>query len=172
MLVAVLVGAARTKIEETSDPVEILRALNERLLGRASDHFATCVVAHLRPGGVMVVANAGHLQPYRNGKEMELPGSLPLGMVADVAYEAVSVQLEADDYLTFMTDGVVEAQNESGELLGFERVEGLAGLEPEIIAKAAMEHGQEDDITVVGVRVRAAAREVSQAGDMRAAEAT
>lgn len=154
MLVAVLVGAARTKIEETSDPVEILKMLNERLLGRASNHFATCVVAHLRPGGVMVIANAGHLPPYRNGMEMELPGSLPLGLVAGVEYEAVSVQLEAEDYLTFMTDGVVEAQNASGELLSFERVEALAGLEPESIAKAAMEHGQEDDITVVGVRVR------------------
>ncbi len=170
MLVAVLVGAARTKIEETSDPVEILKMLNERLLGRASDHFATCVVAHLRPGGVMVIANAGHLQPYRNGVEMELQGSLPLGLVVGVEYEAVSVQLEADDYLTFMTDGVVEAQNASGELLGFERVEALAGLEPESIAKAAMEFGHEDDITVVCVRVRAGA--VLQAAERRVGEAT
>ncbi|MGC8549886.1 MAG: SpoIIE family protein phosphatase [Acidobacteriaceae bacterium] len=172
MLVAVLVGAARTKIEETCDPVEILRVLNERLLGRANSHFATCVVAHLRPGGVMVIANAGHLQPYRNGVEMELPGSLPLGLVAGVEYEAASVQLEAEDYLTFMTDGVVEAQNASGELLGFERVEGLAGLEPESIARAAMEHGQEDDITVVGVRVLKLAGDASMVTGLRADELT
>jgi FtsH-binding integral membrane protein len=172
MLVAVLVGAARTKIEETSDPVQILRVLNERLLGRASGHFATCVAAHLRPGGVMVMANAGHLPPYRNGVAVELPGSLPLGIVPDVEYEAVSLQLDEDDYLTFMTDGVLEAQNASGELLGFERMETLAGLEPENIARAAMEFGQEDDITVVGVRVRAGAGAVSQAADRRVAEAT
>lgn len=172
MLVAVLVGAARTKMEETSDPVEILKMLNERLLGRANNHFATCVVAHLRPGGVMVMANAGHLPPYRNGVAMELSGSLPLGIVPDVEYEAVSLQLEADDYLTFMTDGVLEAQNASGELLGFERMEALAGLEPESIARAAMEFGQEDDITVVGVRVRAAVGAASQAANRKVAAAT
>lgn len=162
MLVAVLVGAARTKIEETSDPVQILRVLNERLLGRANSHFATCIVAHLRPGGAMVMANAGHLPPYRNGVAMELPGSLPLGIVSGVEYEAFSVQLDADDYLTFMTDGVLEAQNASGELLGFERMEALAKLDPGSIAKAAMEFGQEDDITVLGVKVRALKVDLAQ----------
>jgi hypothetical protein len=29
----------------------VLETLNDRLLGRAGGHFATCVVAHLRPGG-------------------------------------------------------------------------------------------------------------------------
>lgn len=155
MLVAVLVGAIRTRADETADPSEILRTLNERLLGRSGEHFATCVVAHLRPGGVMVVANAGHLPPYRNGTAMELAGSLPLGIAAAPVYEAYSIQLNPGDYLAFVTDGVPEARGVDGALLGFERLSKLAALPAGEIAKAAIAYGQDDDITVVGVRIRA-----------------
>ena len=41
--------AIRTKADENFDPAAILDALNQRLLGRAGGHFATCVAAHLRP---------------------------------------------------------------------------------------------------------------------------
>lgn len=157
MLVAVLVGAVRTRADETSDPAAILRTLNERLLGRAGGHFATCVVAHLRPGGFMTVANAGHLPPYRNGAALDLPGSLPLGIVSDAAYEVHTVQLEPADHLTFLTDGVLEARNAAGQLLGFDRLAQISSLSPEAIAQSAIAYGQEDDITIVGIRVGATA---------------
>jgi hypothetical protein len=158
MLVAVLVGAIRTLADQTTDPAAILPALNKRLLGRAGNHFATCIVAHLRPGGEMRIANAGHMPPYRNGAAMELPGSVPLGIVPGMKYEAQSVQLAADDYLIFLTDGVLEARNAMGELLGFDEVARLSSSDPEAIAGAAIAHGQDDDITVVGVRMCASTR--------------
>ncbi len=154
MLVAVLVGAVRTRADETFDPAAILHTLNGRLLGRAGDHFATCVVAHIRPGGIMRVANAGHLPPYRNGVAMELPGSLPLGIIPETHYDVFTVQLAAADQLTFLTDGVPEARNATGELLGFERLAAMASQTPESIAAAAMAHGQDDDMTIVSVRLR------------------
>jgi hypothetical protein len=153
MLVAVLVGAIRTKADENFDPAAILDALNERLLGRAGGHFATCVAAHLRPGGAMLIANAGHLPPYRNGVALDLPGSIPLGILRDAHYDVHTVHLDPADHLTFLTDGVLEARNTAGQLLGFEQTAALSSLPPEAIARAAIRHGQDDDITVVSVRV-------------------
>jgi serine phosphatase RsbU (regulator of sigma subunit) len=151
----VLVGALRTRGDETFDPAAILRTMNDRLLGRAGGHFATCVAAHLGVDRTMRVANAGHIPPYRNGAAMEIPGSLPLGIVAGVEYDVETVRLEAADHLTFVTDGVLEARNEAGELLGFERLASISVLPPMEIARAAIAHGQDDDITVVGVCLRA-----------------
>ncbi len=153
MLVAVLVGALRTKADETFSPVEILMKLNERLIGRAGSHFATCIAAHLQPDGTMLVANAGHLPPYRNGSALELPGALPLGIVRGAEYAVSKFTLAEADTLTFLTDGVLEARDAEGRLLGFDAMEQLSAKSPEVIAQAAIEHGQDDDITVVGVRI-------------------
>jgi serine phosphatase RsbU (regulator of sigma subunit) len=163
MLVAVLVGAIRTRADETFDPAAILDTLNDRLLGRAGGHFATCMVAHLRPGGTMLIANAGHLPPYRNGIPIDLPGSLPLGILSDVGYDVHTIQLDPADHLTFLTDGVLEARNSAGQLLGFEQTAQLSSLPPDVIARAAIHHGQEDDITIVSVRLRTVTHAVESA---------
>ena len=156
MLVAVLVGAICTRADETFDPAAILQTLNERLLGRAGGHFATCIVAHLRAGGEMRIGNAGHIPPYLNGAAMEIEGSLPLGILAKAKYDVVTMQTEPGDYLSFMTDGVLEARGVGGELLGFERLGKISGMSAEAIAGVAIKYGQDDDITVVGVSVREA----------------
>jgi len=151
MLVAVLVGAARTRAGETFDPVAILKTLNDRLVGRSSGHFATCLVAELRPDGQMRMANAGHLPPYLNGAEVGLEGSLPLGSVGKFEPSLRALQLRPGDQLTFLTDGVVEARNRDGELFGFDRTSALALHSAANIAHAAQDFGQNDDITVLRI---------------------
>ena len=54
--------------------------------------------------------------------------------------------------LTFVSDGVVEAENAHRELFGFERTRAISGKSAAEIADAAMAWGQNDDITVVTVR--------------------
>ncbi len=149
MLVAVLVGAARACARQTSYPVPILAELNSQLLGRSGGHFATCLVAALSPEGTLCIANAGHLPPYLNGVEMEIQGALPLGLNLDSDYTETTLQLTLGDQLTFLSDGVVEAQNATGELFGFNRTRGLSTESAEAIAQAAQAFGQEDDITVL-----------------------
>jgi serine phosphatase RsbU (regulator of sigma subunit) len=58
--------------------------------------------------------------------------------------------------LTLMTDGVLEARNADGELLGFERLGEISSMSAEQMARVAMRFGQDDDITVVSVSVREA----------------
>ena len=50
-----------------------------------------------------------------------------------------------------MADVVVEAQNTTGELLGFERAAELSTKPVTEIAAAAKGYGQSDDITVVAI---------------------
>ena len=149
MLVSVLVGSIRTAAEDTHDPALILRKLNDRLLGRVHGGFSTALAAHIAADGGVTIANAGHLSPYLDGKEIELPGALPLGVVNGVSYETTRFHLPNGSGLTFYSDGVVEAQNRKGELFGFDRAREVSTQPAAAIVDAAKQFGQEDDITVV-----------------------
>jgi serine phosphatase RsbU (regulator of sigma subunit) len=98
------------------------------------------------------LANAGHLAPYLNGKEIELEGALPLGVVPDVEFATTRFLLAPGDGLTFVSDGVVEATNNRQELFGFDRLREISTEEAQRIADAAKRFGQEDDITVLTFR--------------------
>lgn len=74
---------------------------------------------------------------------------LPLGLEAESVYPECSILLKEGDQMTLVTDGVVEARNKQGQLLGFERTAAMAAGSAETIARAACEFGQEDDVTVV-----------------------
>ena len=162
MLVAVIVGAARTIARDTAMPNEVLTRLNTELLGRMRGGFATCLVARISADGALTLANAGHLGPYINGIEIEVPHDLPLGVVAGLQYEVRAATLPAGGTMVIMTDGVVEAQNEKKELFGFERAQQIGNQPAAVIADAAQKFGQQDDITVVSIeRVLAAATSVA-----------
>jgi phosphoserine phosphatase RsbU/P len=151
MLVSVLVGAIRGVAEYTKNPEELLANLNERLVGRGGGGFSTALVARISATGSVTVANAGHLSPYLDGKEVELPGALPLGVMTGVAYETTQLFLAPGSRLTFYSDGVVEAQNQNGELFGFDRAREISTQPAAAIVEAARQFGQEDDITVVTI---------------------
>ena len=152
MLVSVLVGAIRTAAAYSQSPSEVLCQLNERLLGRTHGGFSTALAAHITADGWVTIANAGHLSPYLDGKEVDLPGALPLGIVGTAAYEAIQFHLPHGSRLTFYSDGVVEAQNPKGELFGFDRAKHLSMQTAASIVQAAVQFGQSDDITVVAIR--------------------
>jgi hypothetical protein len=151
MLVSVLVGAIRGVSAYTSDPAELLASLNERLVGRSGGGFSTALAAHIAASGQVSIACAGHLPPYLDGVELELPGALPLGIQSGVCYAAVEFRLQPGSRLTFLSDGVVEAQNQKGELFGFDRSRELSRRPAAEIADAARGFGQVDDITVVAI---------------------
>jgi hypothetical protein len=169
-----LVGALRNELSH--DPGTVLDHLNHVLLGAVSSPgavpeldaapcFATCLCARIYPDGTLTVANAGHLSPYRDGRELELPPGLPLGVIADSHYEQATFQLNRGDRLVFLSDGVVEATNAEGELFGFERTQQVSNEPARYIAQTAQRFGQTDDITVVSLYLasRAAERKSEQA---------
>lgn len=153
MTVALIVGTLRTLADATRSPAAILAGLNRRLLGRTQGGFATCIVMRIDGSGTVTLSNAGHLSPFRDGVEWEVPASLPLGLTAEAEYEEVRTSLREAETLTLITDGVLEARNREGELYGFERVSTLMRGRPSVeeVAEAACIFGQDDDITVVSI---------------------
>jgi hypothetical protein len=146
MLVALSVGTIRTAADDNPDPVHVLQTLNRRLVGRAQ---ATCLAMRLDPDGAVTLANAGHLPPCLNGKELVLEGAVPLGIVADAEFPVRRFQLDTGDRMTLMSDGIAEAQDEQGHLFGFERAQSLSREPARAIAEAAQSYGQQDDISVL-----------------------
>jgi len=155
MTVSMLVGAIRTLVRSTQSPGRILAVLNEHMLGRGQGGFTTCLVLRADPDGTLTVANAGHLAPYLNGKELDTSCALPLGLV-EGSYTEALFHLAEGEILTLVTDGVPEARSKSGELFGFERTAAIAKNSAASIVQRAHEFGQNDDITVLTITRRAA----------------
>ena len=149
MTVSLLVGTVRTLAHYTQNPSEVLSAMNQRMLTRSSGGFTTCLVLRADADGKLTIANAGHIAPYLAGKELPLENSLPLGLAADTEYPESVFQLSANQQLTLLTDGVVEARDRAGVLYGFERAAALSIQPAEAIATAAQAFGQDDDITAL-----------------------
>lgn len=152
MIGALLVGAIRTATDSSLDPEFVLRVLNRRLL-RRGDAQATCLALHITPEGEAILANAGHMAPYLNGEPVPMEGALPLGMVEAAECSVMRFRLQEGDRLVLMSDGIVEATDEDGQLFGFERTQELArsAISAADVAAAAQNFGQEDDISVISI---------------------
>jgi serine phosphatase RsbU (regulator of sigma subunit) len=150
MLATLIVGAIRTAAKFTTEPEKILALLNERLQGRG---LVTCLALLIARDGKVTLANAGHLAPYLNEREMPMEGALPLGAILGVEFSVMHFQLAEGDSLMLMSDGVAEAQDAQGRLFGFERIgEMMSGRATAASLVIAVQNfGQEDDITVLTV---------------------
>jgi phosphoserine phosphatase RsbU/P len=148
MTVSAIIGALRGC--PVRKPAEVLAHLNRVLQGQITG-FVTCACALISANGNMSLANAGNPAPYCNGEELAVESGLPLGIVATSDYSETSYQLNPDDHLTFLSDGVVEATNEHRELFGFDRTQAISNRSASTIAETAKQFGQEDDITVLTI---------------------
>jgi hypothetical protein len=158
MTVSLLVGMLRMLTRSTVSPANILHTVNQSMLGRTPGGFITCLMLHVSTEGMVTAANAGHLFPYINGKELALGNSLPLGVDSSAEYVECSFVLDDDDQLTLLTDGVLEARNASGELFGFDRAASISRRPAAEIAHAAAQFGQDDDITVLSLTRHASSK--------------
>ena len=101
------------------------------------------------------------MAPILNEREIDIEGSLPLGILTDAAYNEVAIDLREGDHLALYTDGLLEARGRNGEMLGFERLKEMFAVktDPAQAMEMAVEFGQDDDITVLTVRRLASTEE-------------
>ncbi len=151
MMVSLLVGTLHALVETTTSPGQLLAGLNRLVQGRSQGGFTTCLILRVAASGEVTFANAGHISPYSHSQELTCENGLPLGLVAAVNYPESRFELVSGQQLTLVTDGVVEARSQAGELFGFGRTEASASGTAEAIAMAAQAFGQDDDITVLTV---------------------
>ena len=151
MAATLLLGAAAAR--DSDSPADLLSHLNRVLRENHLSGFATCLCADVAPSGTVILANAGHLPPYCDGREIALDSGLPLGIASAIEYSLATLNLSPGESLTFLSDGVVEARNKAGELFGFDRACGISKDSAPNIASAAQRFGQEDDITVLTLQL-------------------
>jgi stage II sporulation SpoE-like protein len=101
--------------------------------------------------GVTLPACAAPRTALHPREGVPFESSLHLGIAPSEAYAESLIQLTPGDRLTFLSDGVVEAQSPTGELFGFDRTRELSTRSAEQIARTAQAYGQQDDITVLAV---------------------
>jgi serine phosphatase RsbU (regulator of sigma subunit) len=109
---------------------EIVGSANRFLTSkRIGEKYATVMIARLRRDGELEFVNCGHVPPLlivRNEVVRPTHGNLPIGLLADVAYESDHYSLHSGDRLVLVTDGVTEAENAAGEFFDNERLEAAA----------------------------------------------
>jgi len=131
LVMAMVKAAITTLVEEGADELSIFARLND-LVHPSTERRAFMTLAftifdfeHAK----IRHTNAGHLYPYllRAGQPpfaIECP-SLPLGVRSNATAKTVELDLHEGDALVYLSDGIVEAQDENGDPFGFEQLEAL-----------------------------------------------
>jgi hypothetical protein len=151
MFGVLVVGALRSLAQENLSPAQTLNRMNVVLADSAHGGFVTCVLLRFSANGQVSAANAGHLPPYCNAQEIEVISGLPLGIFRECEYLETAFALVPGQTLTLLSDGIPEAQDRHGQLLGFDRTRELSTEPASAIAEAARHFGQQDDITILKI---------------------
>ncbi len=122
----------------TWDQTDFVRGLNKSFRGCVSrGKYATAVILGiLRGTGETAFTNAGHLPPlwYRSkSKSWEWLDEetcvrncpvegLPIGLIQGTTYHQTLIQLQPDDILILYTDGITEAVDSLGDMVGRDRL--------------------------------------------------
>ena len=167
LLSSMILGCLDMQLRAGVKPAEALNQLNKYLCEKsASNRFATLFLFLINPAGAGEYISAGHNPAYlfraTSGEIEELPSNnLLLGAFEFVSYNAAPLALGPGDVLVVYSDGLMEAENEEGEMLGEERVMdvirrearvGASHLETMLLATISeftRGHAQTDDITLV-----------------------
>jgi sigma-B regulation protein RsbU (phosphoserine phosphatase) len=174
MIAAMANGMLHAEVRERVDvwdsPGMILRQLNTGLGPRLSRGMFTAMSL-----GVLQMAdkrllfsNAGMMYPVvkRGERVWELKvNGVPLGLMEGAEYQDLSLDLKRGDLVIFYSDGIIEAENEAGEMYQTERLlELMQRADPGLSAQDMVdlivrdvtgfvgEEESSDDITVVVLR--------------------
>jgi serine phosphatase RsbU (regulator of sigma subunit) len=130
LLMANFQATLRTRLKLGHDLAAIADAMDRDIEANSPRGlYATLFVGILDPASKRLrYVNAGHNPQFalRSGSLERLSSTgTPIGLLPGRGYKQREVQLASGDFLFFYTDGVVEAEDESGEMLGPERLEQL-----------------------------------------------
>src|SRR3979490_1816033 len=127
LLMSATRGMLRSLAETGSGPAEVLTRLNNMMIDDfPSGRFVTMVYAELDPlSRVLRIACAGHLAPLlvdpSGHRWINHEHGLPLGISAS-KFSETAVTLGEHSRIAFYSDGITEAELDSGEEYGAERL--------------------------------------------------
>ena len=173
LFAALVSGIMRAAAAHEPGPAQMLALLNDALQERKLEsQYVTMLFALWNDENqTLQVANSGAVQPVfcRAGQSVTVKAEgFPLGMFPDVSYEELSVATQPGDAIVFVSDGILDAENEKEEMYGQDRLAGLlcasrdlSALEiaDAILADVARFQGSKDrfdDETIIVLRVHEA----------------
>jgi serine phosphatase RsbU (regulator of sigma subunit) len=180
---AVLTGKVRSALRMAAlagrRPDTVLHLLNEVMLLEGGMSFVTLIVGRISPAGLddsvsspaatpaaglrLDLAGGGHLAPLvlraSGAVEPVNAGGVLVGMLPEASFRVSEVRLAAGEVLVLYTDGVIEADDPSGEQFGPERLAAVLsdsrGMTPQAVTERieqnVLQHLQgrpHDDIAV------------------------
>ena len=127
LVASVLQGILYSQLTDGSSLTEAVESVNRFFCSRGSGRYATVIVSRLYPDGHLEFVNCGHVAPFlisgESVTQLEIEGSLPLGLVPEAKYDNGSkLILQPGDRFLVVTDGVLEAYNAHEEMFGLERL--------------------------------------------------
>jgi sigma-B regulation protein RsbU (phosphoserine phosphatase) len=171
LFAALVSGIMRSAAAHQPEPAQMLATLNDAIQERKLEsQYVTLLFALWDDEQqTLRVANSGAVQPVlcRQGQStiVKVEG-FPLGLFPDVTYEEFQLATQPGDVLVFVSDGILDAENDHGEMYGDERLSGLLcahrDLAPAEISDALLSdvsrfqggHDRFDDETIIVLRVR------------------
>jgi len=164
------IGLMRIAAMGTMDPAEVIGKINDQLCaGNDTNLFITVFCGFLNVStGRLVYSNGGHCAPIliRGDKACSIPipkGTL-VGAIPGLGYSSCEMVLDPEDTLVCYTDGVTEAQPETGEEFSEERLIALLGRQNnrspdamvQIVRREVTDftgnHALDDDYTLMAIR--------------------
>ncbi|PYS00995.1 MAG: hypothetical protein DMG16_14080 [Acidobacteria bacterium] len=171
LLSSMVLGCLQMQLRANVPVNESLNRLNRFLCEKSSSsRFVTMFLFTLDSKGSGKYINAGHNPAYvfravTGDIEEVVSNNMIIGAFTWAHYDAATLQLNQGDVLVAYSDGLTEAENPQGEMLGEERVKtviraearaGSKNLERKLldtIQNFTMGRSQTDDITIVIVEI-------------------
>jgi phosphoserine phosphatase RsbU/P len=127
LFAALVSGIMRSAVQQKPAPAAMLALLNEALQERKLDSQYVVMLYALwnDDNRTLTVANSGAVQPIfcRAGENLTVKAEgFPLGMFPSATYEEFNVATQPGDAIVFVSDGILDAENEKGEMYGEERL--------------------------------------------------
>jgi sigma-B regulation protein RsbU (phosphoserine phosphatase) len=171
LFAALVSGIMRAAAAQQPDPAQMLALVNDALQERKLEsQYVTMLFALWNDENqTLKVANSGAVQPVfcRAGQSIPVKAEgFPLGMFPNVTYEEFTVATQPGDAIVFVSDGILDAENEKEEMYGEDRLAGLLCESRDLPAKEIAEailadvsrfQGSKDrfdDETIIVLRVR------------------
>jgi len=127
LFAALVSGIMRSAAQQELAPAAMLALLNDGLQERKLDSQYVVMLYALwnDTNQTLTVANSGAVQPIfcRGGQSLTVKAEgFPLGMFPNATYEEFNVATQPGDAIVFVSDGILDAENEQGEMYGEERL--------------------------------------------------
>jgi serine phosphatase RsbU (regulator of sigma subunit) len=127
LLASVLQGAIYPQLRQGLRLEQIAEGLNLYVYNKiVGQKYATLLMMKLYENGQLEYINCGHVKPllHSAGAIRCLDNeNLPVGLLSPVTFTSGSAQLQDGDRMLLFTDGVVEAENQSGDFFGNDGLE-------------------------------------------------